>query len=53
MAYAQLGDVRLFYERAGSGAPELLLVHGWCCDRTAFQPQFEHFAPRHAVTALD
>jgi pimeloyl-ACP methyl ester carboxylesterase len=53
MPYARLGDVSLFYERAGSGTPELLFVHGWCCDRTAFRPQLEHFEPRHAVTALD
>jgi pimeloyl-ACP methyl ester carboxylesterase len=31
----------------------LLFVHGWCCDWTAFRPQFDHFARTHAVTALD
>ncbi len=46
-------DLRLYYERAGRGDPELLFVPGWCCDRTAFQPQFDHFAQKHAVTALD
>jgi pimeloyl-ACP methyl ester carboxylesterase len=51
--YAELGAVRLYYERAGSGEGELLFVHGWCCDRTAFRPQLEHFARAHAVTALD
>ena len=53
MPYAELGAVRLYYERAGSGECELLFVHGWCCDRTAFSPQFDHFARTHAVTALD
>ena len=53
MPYAELVDVRLYYERAGSGDPELLFVHGWCCDRTAFRPQFDHFASTHRVTALD
>lgn len=53
MPYAELPGLRLHYERAGEGGPELLLVHGWCCDWTAFRPQFEHFAERHAVTALD
>lgn len=53
MAYAELPGVRLYYERAGSGEPELLFVHGWCCDRRAFQPQFDHFRRTHAVTALD
>ncbi|HEV8462560.1 MAG TPA: alpha/beta hydrolase [Gaiellaceae bacterium] len=53
MPYAELDAVRLYYERAGSGEPELFFIHGWCCDRTSFQPQFEHFARTHAVTALD
>jgi pimeloyl-ACP methyl ester carboxylesterase len=53
MPYAELDGLKLYYERAGSGEPELLLVPGWCCDRTAFQPQFDHFAETHAVTALD
>jgi pimeloyl-ACP methyl ester carboxylesterase len=45
--------VRLYYERAGSGELELLFVPGWCCDHSAFQPQFDHFARAHTVTALD
>jgi pimeloyl-ACP methyl ester carboxylesterase len=51
--YADLADVRLHYERTGSGDPELLFVPGWCCDHTAFRPQLDHFARAHAVTALD
>jgi len=51
--YADLADVRLYYDRRGSGDPELLFVPGWCCDHTAFGPQVEHFARAHAVTALD
>src|SRR4051812_11656285 len=53
MPYAELDGLKLYYERAGSSESELLFVHGWCCDRTAFQPQFDHFARTHAVTALD
>jgi pimeloyl-ACP methyl ester carboxylesterase len=53
MPYAGLGDLRLYYERTGGPEPELLFVHGWCCDHTAFQPQFDHFARTRAVTALD
>ena len=53
MPYANTAGPKLYYERAGSGEPELLLVHGWCCDRTAFQPQFDHFSEAHAVTAID
>jgi pimeloyl-ACP methyl ester carboxylesterase len=53
MPHADLAGVRLYYERAGSGEPELLFVPGWCCDHTAFQPQFDHFAGTHRVTTLD
>ena len=53
MPHADLDGLKLYYERAGSGEPELLFIPGWCCDHTAFQPQFDHFAQTHAVTALD
>lgn len=53
MPHADLDGLRLYYERAGGGEPELLFVPGWCCDHTAFQPQFDYFARTHAVTALD
>jgi len=48
-----LAGVRLHYERRRRGVPELIFVPGWCCDHTVFQPQFDHFARTHAVTALD
>jgi pimeloyl-ACP methyl ester carboxylesterase len=51
--YGDLSDVKLYYERAGSGGRELLFVPGWCCDHTAFRPQFDHFARDHTVTAVD
>jgi pimeloyl-ACP methyl ester carboxylesterase len=53
MPYAEIEGPRLYYERAGSGEPELLFVPGWCCDWRAFRPQFDYFAEAHAVTALD
>lgn len=53
MPYAELDGLRLYYERAGNGEPELLFAHGWCCDLSAFRPQFDHFAQTHTVTALD
>jgi len=52
MPHAECDGVRLYYERDGSGAPELLFVPGWCCDQTFYAPQFEYFKRRHAVTAL-
>jgi pimeloyl-ACP methyl ester carboxylesterase len=53
MPYARRDGLELYYERAGSGEPELLFVPGWCSDTTFFAPQFEHIAATHAVTAFD
>jgi pimeloyl-ACP methyl ester carboxylesterase len=53
MPHADLDGLKLYYERAGGGEPELLFIPGWCCDHTAFQPQFDHFAQTRTVTALD
>ena len=53
MPYADLDGLRLYYERSGKGEPELLFIPGWCCDHTAFQPQFDHFSTTHVVTSFD
>jgi pimeloyl-ACP methyl ester carboxylesterase len=53
MPFAELGELKLHYERAGAGDRELLFVPGWCCDTSAFEPQFEHFAATCRVTAVD
>jgi pimeloyl-ACP methyl ester carboxylesterase len=52
MPYAERDGLKLYYERDGSGEPELLFVPGWCCDQTFYAPQFEYFKQRHTVTAL-
>jgi pimeloyl-ACP methyl ester carboxylesterase len=51
--YAEVNGVRLYYVRAGSGEPEMFFVPGWCCDHTAFRPQFDYFQDSHVVTAVD
>jgi pimeloyl-ACP methyl ester carboxylesterase len=53
MPYAQRDGLRLYYEREGSGEPELLFVHGWCCDHTFFGPQFSYFKSSYTTTTLD
>ena len=53
MAFAMRDGVRLYYLQEGSGDPPFVFVHGWCCDHTFFQPQFDHFKDSHAVTNLD
>lgn len=47
------GGVRLAYDVAGAGDSAMIFIHGWCCDRSYFAPQFEHFAAGRAVAAMD
>lgn len=53
MPRAERDGLALFYERDGTGEPPLLFVHGWCCDYTFFEPQFDHFKSAHTVVAMD
>jgi pimeloyl-ACP methyl ester carboxylesterase len=48
-----VGGVRLVYDTAGAGDPPMVFIHGWCCDRSFFAPQFAHFAASHEVAAMD
>ncbi|MBV9601776.1 MAG: alpha/beta hydrolase [Chloroflexi bacterium] len=45
--------VALAFDDAGSGAPPILLVHGWPHDHTYLAPQFAHFSERHRVVSVD
>jgi pimeloyl-ACP methyl ester carboxylesterase len=53
MPFVKLDGLSLFYEQAGRGEPPVVFIHGWCCDHTFFQPQFDYFKACHAVTTLD
>lgn len=53
MPYTEENGPRLYYEQAGGNGTPLVFVHGWCCDHTFFQPQFDHFAASYGVTTLD
>jgi pimeloyl-ACP methyl ester carboxylesterase len=41
------------YERAGSGEPALLFVHGWCCDRVFWRGPMRELGGERLVAALD
>jgi pimeloyl-ACP methyl ester carboxylesterase len=45
--------IEIRFEAAGSGAPALILVHGWSCDRTYWRGQLGPLAARHRVVAVD
>jgi pimeloyl-ACP methyl ester carboxylesterase len=43
----------LAYDTAGHGDPPMLFLHGWCCDRSFFAPQIDHFSTAHGVVTAD
>jgi pimeloyl-ACP methyl ester carboxylesterase len=45
--------VSIRFETTGSGSPALVLVHGWCCDRSYWTKQTGPLARRHQVVAID
>ena len=53
MAFAEVGDVRLFFTDEGTGGPPLLFIHGYSCDSHDWMWQLPYFAARHRVIAVD
>jgi pimeloyl-ACP methyl ester carboxylesterase len=53
MAFADLGDVQLFYTDEGTGDPPMVFVHGYTCDSHDWIWQLPHFAAERRVIALD
>jgi pimeloyl-ACP methyl ester carboxylesterase len=51
--HASVGELRIAYESAGTGAPAVMLIHGAFADRTYFAPQMTYLARRRRVIALD
>jgi pimeloyl-ACP methyl ester carboxylesterase len=48
--------IRIAYEAHGSGAPgapALIFVHGWSCDRSYWNGQLAAFSPAYKVVAVD
>jgi pimeloyl-ACP methyl ester carboxylesterase len=45
--------IPVHFDAAGEGAPALVFVHGWSCDRTYWSGQVEHFVERYHVVAVD
>ena len=53
-SYADSSDgVRIAFQRAGSGAPTLVFVHGWSCDLGYWNAQVEYFRKECTVIAID
>jgi pimeloyl-ACP methyl ester carboxylesterase len=43
----------IHYARKGIGAPPLVFVHAFGCDRTDWEAQIAHFSPTHDCVAVD
>ena len=50
IVYEVFGEARA---EANPGAPTLVLIHGWSCDRGYWEAQVEPFAARYRVVTLD
>ena len=45
--------MNLEHDALGAGDPAIVFLHGWCCDRSYFAPQVDHFSASHRVVAVD
>ncbi len=52
MPYADLGDIRLYYEESGSGVP-VVFLHGFTLDRRMWNPNADFFAAHYSVILVD
>lgn len=51
---AQSADgITVRYETRGHGQPALVFLHGWCCNRSFWNPQIKFFAEHQQVVAID
>lgn len=41
------------YDSRSEGSSALVFIHGWCCNRTFWEPQLAHFAKERQVVAVD
>jgi pimeloyl-ACP methyl ester carboxylesterase len=41
------------YSVQGKGAPAIVFVHCWCCDRSYWKDQIPYFEKKHTVVAID
>lgn len=53
MTRIEVNGAQLGYEERGKGGPPFVFVHGWACDRSAWQPQFDDLSQDHRCVAID
>ena len=45
--------ITIRYETSGQGGPALIFIHGWCCNRSFWEPQRKFFAKLQQVVTID
>ncbi len=45
--------VRIHYDDQGAGNISVVFVHGWSCDRSYWDAQWDHFAAKYRVVRVD
>lgn len=45
--------IALSFDDNGANGSPFVFVHGWCCNRSFFEPQATHFGASHRVIAVD
>ena len=53
MALEKINDTAIGLECAGAGAPALIFVHGFACDRHDWDAQLEALSPKFKVVTVD
>jgi pimeloyl-ACP methyl ester carboxylesterase len=53
LARIEVNGTTIAYDDRGHGGPSFVFIHGWACDRSFWQPQFEEFSRDHRCVALD
>lgn len=53
MAELTLNGAKFAYDDRGQGAPAVLFVHGWACDRQCWAAQMDEFSRDHRCIAVD
>lgn len=50
---ASADGIPVRYETRGEGGPTLVFIHGWCCNRSFWEPQIRFFSEHQQVVAID
>jgi len=53
LAFVEVNGVRLAYDDRGDGPHTFVFIHGWACDRSFWQPQFDNLSRNFRCVSVD